>query len=156
MYSRDLEQATAFFEESLTTSQKLGYKGSMAISLNNLGAIDAERGEYSSARLKVEQGLIVLYELRDQKAIAGCLENLAKISTALRQTQKAVRLLGAAAALRDTISAPLRPVDRSDVERDVADARAALGEEAFAAAWAQGRAMTLEQAVEYALQNNRD
>jgi hypothetical protein len=43
------------------------------------------------------------------------------------------------------------PVDKDDYERDVALARAQLGEEAFAAAWAEGQAMSLEEAIAYAL-----
>ena len=45
----------------------------------------------------------------------------------------------------------MTPADRADHDRDVATVRAALGEAAFAAAWAQGRAMTMEQAIAEAL-----
>jgi hypothetical protein len=46
----------------------------------------------------------------------------------------------------------LHLVDRDDYERDIALARAQLGEEAFTAAWATGQAMSLEQAIAYALE----
>jgi hypothetical protein len=46
----------------------------------------------------------------------------------------------------------MHPVDRGDYERDVALARAQLGEEAFVIAWATGQAMSLEQAIAYALE----
>jgi hypothetical protein len=46
----------------------------------------------------------------------------------------------------------LEPTDRADYERSVSVARERLDEPVFAAAWADGRAMTLEQAIAYALE----
>jgi hypothetical protein len=60
-------------------------------------------------------------------------------------------LFGAAEALRVAIDAPRLPVERADYERWVAAVRAQLGAEAFAAEWAEGGAMTLEQAIASAL-----
>jgi hypothetical protein len=54
-------------------------------------------------------------------------------------------------ALCEAIGIPLNLADRADHESSVAAAHSALGEEAFAAAWAEGRAMSLEAAVAYAL-----
>jgi DNA-binding NarL/FixJ family response regulator len=54
--------------------------------------------------------------------------------------------LGLAEALREAMSAPISPVERASYERSVTAARAQLGGKAFAAAWAEGRTMTPEQA----------
>ena len=59
----------------------------------------------------------------------------------------AARLWGRALALREAMGAPISPVERASYERSVAAARALLGEKAFAAAWAEGRNMTPEQAL---------
>jgi DNA-binding NarL/FixJ family response regulator len=59
----------------------------------------------------------------------------------------AVRLLAAAAALRDSLGTPLPPVSRAAYSRSLATARTQLGEQAFAVAWAEGRGMTWEQAL---------
>ncbi len=59
----------------------------------------------------------------------------------------AARLYGSAQAFRDANSIPIQPVYRAEYERSVAATRARLGEKAFAAAWAEGRAMTPEQAL---------
>jgi hypothetical protein len=63
----------------------------------------------------------------------------------------ATRLLETAQALREAIGSPMAPPDRPLVDRAVAAARRSLGEGAFSMAWAEGQAMTLEQAVAYAL-----
>jgi hypothetical protein len=65
--------------------------------------------------------------------------------------ERAVRLFGTAAALRDTLSLPLSPENHADHEREVAAARAALGEERFGQAWAEGHAMSLQEAMADAL-----
>ena len=58
------------------------------------------------------------------------------------------RILGRSRHLERTID----PGDRTDFERNVSAVRASLSEDEFAAVWAEGRAMTLEQAVAYALE----
>jgi hypothetical protein len=59
-------------------------------------------------------------------------------------------LFGAAEALREAAQTPQPLYRRANYERDLAAARARLDEAAFAAAWAEGRAMGMEQAVAYA------
>jgi hypothetical protein len=59
--------------------------------------------------------------------------------------------LGAATALRETLGTPQASWERENVEQTVAPARAALGEEEWAAAFAAGRALSLEQAIAEAL-----
>jgi hypothetical protein len=65
-------------------------------------------------------------------------------------SERAARLLGAAGGQATPFSAPTDPASRADYERTLAAVRAGLSEEGFAAAWAEGQAMTLEQAVAYA------
>jgi hypothetical protein len=80
------------------------------------------------------------------------LAQLAAVAAAQGQPLKAARLLGAAAVLHEASANP----QRLDHDRQAADLRAALGEAAFAAAWAEGRAMPLEAAVSLALQEPID
>jgi DNA-binding NarL/FixJ family response regulator len=79
------------------------------------------------------------------------LEGLAEVACARGKHERATRLFGAAKALRESIGAPLPPCERADYDHGVEIARAGLDERDFAASWAQGRAMTLKQAVEYTL-----
>ncbi|MBI3973469.1 MAG: adenylate/guanylate cyclase domain-containing protein [Chloroflexi bacterium] len=101
-----------------------------------------------------EQSLALQQEAGDRWGIIECLEGLARVAGAQGQLEWGARLLGAAEALREAIGAPLPPADRADYDRDVAVVRAGLGEATFATAWAEGRAMSLEQAVAYALQTH--
>ena len=100
-------------------------------------------------------------ELGDKGGIAWCLEKLAEIALTTGQRdsgprqgedfQRAARLFGGAEALRAPVNSVIDLVDQPEYERQVALVRSQLGETSFTAAWAAGRAMTLDQAIEYAL-----
>ena len=82
---------------------------------------------------------------------AVLLQDLAERNEAAVQDrgERAARLWGAAASLREALGSPLLPTERADHERSAANLRAAMGEEAFTACWQEGQAMTLEQVFEY-------
>jgi hypothetical protein len=81
----------------------------------------------------------------------GCLVGLAGVSSARGQYNRSAQLFGAAEALREVLGHRPTPQVQADYDRRLASTRSGLGEAAFGAAWAEGRAMTLEQAIEYAL-----
>jgi DNA-binding NarL/FixJ family response regulator len=72
---------------------------------------------------------------------------LGEVVAAQQKLAWAAQLWGAADALRDALGVPIPPVELADYERSFSAARVHLGERAFAAAWAQGRSMTPEQAL---------
>ncbi len=76
---------------------------------------------------------------------------MAGVAIAQQAPERAARVLGAAEVLREAIAVPLTPAERVDYERVVVLTQTALGRDVFAAAWATGRAMMLEEAIEYAL-----
>ncbi len=65
---------------------------------------------------------------------------------------RVARLFGAVEALLTGIEVRLEPAEHAEFTRNVAMVRTRLNADAFATAWAEGRAMTLEQAIEYSLQ----
>ncbi len=79
------------------------------------------------------------------------MESLAAVAMVRREPARAARLFGAAAALREAVGLPREPIDQRPYERHVAEVRTALSEAQFTAAWAEGRTMTLEDAVAEAL-----
>jgi DNA-binding NarL/FixJ family response regulator len=109
--------------------------------------VAALRGDYAAAHARYEEGLAVATEVQARGFLAYCLVGLGEVAAAEEQDAWAVILWGAAETLYETIGVSLPPVERTAYERLMAAARARLGEEAFAAARAQGRAMTPEQAL---------
>jgi predicted ATPase/DNA-binding CsgD family transcriptional regulator len=125
----------------------------LAWTLSLLGKVAAVQGDYPAARALYEESLQSLVHVQAANSnmffldIATVLEGLAAVVAAQGDLPWAVRLWGATEALRETRSTPLPPVYRTDYERSVMAARTQLGEEAFAAAWSQGRTLTPEQAL---------
>ena len=150
-YQGDLERAAAFYAEALALFRQEGNRQGIALGLGNLGNVARMRGEVAQAAALQREALALYQNLGDQRGCAGSLEALASTAGVAGQGERAARLLGAAAALRETIGAPQPPQEQTDVEQAVAAARVALGEESWAAAYAAGRALSLEQAIAEAL-----
>lgn len=145
------ERAQAFSMESLDLQRKLGDTAGTASALVRLGALALRRGDASVARSYYAEGLPLFQALGDKEYIAICWEGFAGVAAAERQWARATRLWGAADAVRRAINVPLEPSLRAPYERNLALVRANLDAQAFAAAWAEGQTMAVEQAATYAL-----
>ena len=143
----DLGAATALLEESLALALELGDKYWTALSLLRLAKVARAEGDHGRASALDGRALTLASELGAKRALAEWLEGMARTAVAHEAFDRAVVLLGAADAVRDELGAPLPPAERPGHEKDLAAARASLGDDAFAAAWEAGRAMPLEEAV---------
>jgi predicted ATPase/class 3 adenylate cyclase len=151
VYKGDLVWAAAAFTEALALARQVGDRRNIALCLLNLGWVARKRGVLAQAAAQYREALVMFQELGDPRRYAEALEELAATAGAAGQGERAARGLGAAAALRETIGVPLPPDEWADMEEAVAPARAAVGEDAWAAAFAAGKALTLEQAIAEAL-----
>ena len=102
------------------------------------------------------QSLGSFWERGEKPGIVSCLEGVAGLFSRAGQADRAVRLFGVAARVRDDMGIPLPASERLRHERYVAATRAQLDEEAWQLEWEQGQAMTLEQAVEHALRHSSE
>jgi non-specific serine/threonine protein kinase len=149
----DHDRAVARLEESLALNRELGDTLGIAMSFSTLGMTELSRGDRERAAPPLEEALRLLRDRGDKVGIATSLLGLAGVALSRGRPARAARLWGASEALRETIGLPLTPFVRSnyDYEGDLAAARSQLDERGFAAVWSEGRAMTPEQAIEYAL-----
>ncbi|HEX6387674.1 MAG TPA: tetratricopeptide repeat protein, partial [Anaerolineae bacterium] len=143
--------ARALLEESLALKRELGDKWGIATTLGNLGEVALGEGDLAAARKRLGESLEIRRELGDKWSIADSLEAFAALAFAEGDLEQAALLWGTAEALREAIGTSQAAGDRARHDRNVAAARAQLGEEAIATAWAEGRAMSPEQAADYAL-----
>jgi predicted ATPase/predicted negative regulator of RcsB-dependent stress response len=148
---REFEQATQLLEQAREQFSQLGDKAYAAYTQLNLGQVAAALGDYERATALYRATLAVRRELKDRRGMATCLTALGCCSAALREYDRAARLFGAAEALREAARAVIPAYFREEYERKRAETAAALGDEAFKTAWAAGRAMPLERALEFAL-----
>jgi DNA-binding CsgD family transcriptional regulator len=148
-------------EASVALWRELGDKGGQAVALISLARVVHDQGNYERAMALYQEGLglVLMLDAGDKRGIAECVERVARVVAAFEQQRgggrrnlgRAAQLWGAAEALREAIRAPLPPVDRIEHEQAVANVRLPADDPAFAAAWAAGRAMPLEQAIAAAL-----
>ena len=110
------------------------------------------QGDFSQARRRFRECLAARQATDDRAGIAGCLAGFAGIAVGENDPARAARLLGAAARLREASGTREGAVDRAEHGRYAAAARAALGKSEFAAAYAAGRAMSIEEAISFALE----
>lgn len=146
------EEAWKYLQESLSLARQVGDKWLIAWVLINGGRVAYAQGDYPQALALLQESLGLCRELKTARGISACLQLLTQLAGAQRKLEGAVRLFGAVASLDETYSfrAPLHN-DRADIERSLMAARTELGTQAFAATWAEGRSLTLEQAAEEGL-----
>jgi predicted ATPase len=148
----EVEAARCLHEESLVLLRDLGPNHQIASPLHGLGQVAFARGEFGTARAYYAESVEIGWRCDCKQWLAGGLERLAIVAGVEGDAQRAARIFGVAQAFRDTYGSPhLPPNERADHDRSIADTRATLGEEAFAAAFEAGRSMPAEEAVAYAL-----
>ena len=112
---------------------------------------EMQRGDHGLAETLLREGFRLVRELGDKVVITEALEYLAGLPRARGRAERAACFYGAAEVLRESLKAPLLPSERSFYERHLAVAHGQLDHGAWEEAWREGRYMTLEQAVSYAL-----
>ena len=142
----DLLRAETCLQESLTLLREVGTKSQMAVALTLQAEIRLLQGNLTQARAIGTEAVLRAREIEHHYGLGVSLIALAKVSAAEGQAEQAARLFGAAEP-RLNPRTELDPFERADYERVVEAVRARLGEKVFAALWAEGRAMTPEQAL---------
>jgi len=147
-------KATALFEESLAIFKEFSDKRSQATTLHNFGYLALSQGDRKRARRLFRESVVRASELGDTRVL-NCLGGLAAASDATG-AEWAAGLFGAVETLMSAAGVKIEPANRPLFEEELAATKRRLGERTFNAAWATGVAMTLEQAIEYALAENTD
>jgi DNA-binding CsgD family transcriptional regulator len=162
----DARTARTSIKESLRLYREMDHLAGMIESLALLARVATLRGDGMEAYALFEESLALARKMSPKGLLASCLEGLASLvvthisgearGSALHREPPhglaggsplwAARLWGAAEALREAVAMPLPPVELASYERAVAATRTQLGEQAFGQAWAEGRALTPEQA----------
>jgi predicted ATPase/class 3 adenylate cyclase len=140
------EEAQELYEEALRSIREVGDKLVTAMTLGELGMVSSFRGDHQRAQALLTEGLELFRELDRKVGFAEWLENGARVKAFRGQAECAAVLHGAADGLRELLGAPLSPADLEIHERDLAPARAELGDR-WHVAWEQGRNKPLEEAI---------
>ncbi len=147
---REWQLASSMFEESLGISRALGDLRGVGHSTSGLGITARLAGQYKQAERLLQEALSLFRDLGDMFGIVNVLLELGRVAARRGDTERTTRLFGAAQSLREVGGAPVLPYDLPYYTRhySVEDELRATG---LNSVWAEGRAMTLQQAIDYAL-----
>ena len=146
----DRARADALHQEGLTIQEAIGHKRGLAVSYSFMCAEAAAAGDSNAAADVCRRALLACREIGERWNTAECLASLARVSWSEGRPEGAARLLGAAGRLRSGSRAPQE--SRPAESRLLEEVRAHLGDIDFEARWAEGHALSFEDAVELGLQ----
>lgn len=149
----DYAQARTQLEEAVIMQREIGDRHHLANALHSLANVMRAQGDNEAARSRYNESLAISHALGDKWLLCYLLEDIGGLAARQGQAERALRLAGAAAVLRETINAPLPPADKDKLEQMLSLARHSLGDTVATLVTAEGRAWSLEQAIEYALQS---
>jgi DNA-binding CsgD family transcriptional regulator len=144
--------AAAHLEEALRLEREAGYTDGMILALGDLGNLARDQADYARAMAFYREALELGGNNPWTRVVTEVIEAAAITAAAVGQAERAARLLGASGAQRDRLGLRYRVrEDQAALEHAMAATRAALGERAFAIAWAAGRSLTPTQVIAEAL-----
>jgi tetratricopeptide (TPR) repeat protein len=146
-----LDRSALLHEEGLKLRLEMNDTRGIGASLKCLGLLALTRREYTRAATFLRDGLIMSRATGNKLGVANCLEGLAAIALADGEPAGGARLLGAIEVLLESIGGSPQWGGRLRLERDLAEARSRLSTHAFEVAHTEGREMSLEHALDYAL-----
>ena len=148
MRKGDYSSAEAIFDDGVKAAPKIEMK---AYCLTYLAALKIRSRNFQQARNNLEEGAQILLDARDRFGLTLSLVYFAELARAESKPEVAVKLFAAAAAICRTADFTLFPIERAVLDRSFAELHTQLPEAASNAAWTEGEAMTLEQAIAYAI-----
>jgi tetratricopeptide (TPR) repeat protein len=151
-YREDYAVARPLYEEALTMHREFRDELGIATQLDNLGYVAYHQKEYAHARVYLRESLTLFDKIKSKRSIADVLYGFAGLAAAEHDPLRAAHLFGAGEALYAALGAQVEVANRAEYDQGVTLARAQIDPTAFEQACAEGRQMTLEQAIDYALQ----
>ena len=151
-FEGDFEAARAHAEQSLVQHRELGDEKVAAFILACLATLAVDQRDLSTARAELEESLEISQRLHEKVDVAFVLESCARLAAATSDPIRAVRLAAAAASIRRVVGAASAPIWAAMVDATIDPAREAVGAEGASAAAREGGALTLEKAVDQALE----
>lgn len=145
-------QAIRLLDEALRLFRAANIRDGITWTLRELGRLAVYTGEYLQAREMLTEGLQFSNAMSKRSATSECLDAFAALAAAQGKFTRAARLQAASIALMQTSGIAIMNLQRRDQEQRMADLQSQMQEADFAQASAQGRAMTWEQAIAYALE----
>jgi predicted ATPase/class 3 adenylate cyclase/Tfp pilus assembly protein PilF len=155
LYSEgDLRQAVEVTEEAVALTRELEAGADVAVGLSNLGWMALLQNDLGKAADLFQESLGLAWDTSMNPIILTILEGYACVAGARGEARRAARLWGAAQVLHEAKSIPRDTDFLAEADERISAVRSDLGEQTWEEALAEGRKITLEEAVSYALEEN--
>jgi len=148
----DLGRAAQLTDEAVALQRELGTRGGVSVGLYNLGWFALLRDDLGRATDLYRESLSLSWDAGLNPIVQWALEGFACVAGASGDADRAARLWGAAQALHETESIPRDTDFLAEADARISAVRSGMGEQAWEETWRKGRAMTLDEAVSYALE----
>jgi DNA-binding CsgD family transcriptional regulator len=139
--------ALSLLEEALGLTRTHGIAWLTPSILSGIGFASVDLGDYPRALAALHESLRLGQARGNLSDLIDATEGLARLAAAAGQMAQAARFFGAAAARREAGGQPMAPIEIEQLAPSIRAARAALGEEAYTTAWAQGHALSPDEAL---------
>jgi predicted ATPase/class 3 adenylate cyclase len=150
-YGGRYEEARLLFEKARDAFQALGADFNVLLNKNNLAHLERQFGNHQQALERYRETIVGFYEVGQVGAVAHQLECFGFVAMADDQNERALKLFAAADALREKIASPMTAEEQPYFDEQIKALRQTLDARQFDRVWASGRALTMEQALDFAL-----
>jgi tetratricopeptide (TPR) repeat protein len=145
-------EATSLYEEAVGAIRPMPDPWILSFTLRHLAALVTSEHQYERAEAHWRESVILLQGIEeDPRGIAQGLEGMAAVLSARREHPRAIRLIGAAGALRAKLETTDITVRPGELERLVGTLNAEVGEQAFKKYWTEGHQLSRDEAISLAL-----
>ncbi len=145
------DRAQQYFEEGLRIFKHIGYKGMIAASSSEIAHTQRAMGNYTEAKKTYQETIKVFQDYGNRPGVAHQLECFAMIAVVEEEPQRAAKLFAAAEAIREVTGHKRTDEEEAEEAQFMSRLHAMLPETEFNALWAEGRSMTMEQAIQLAM-----
>jgi lipopolysaccharide biosynthesis regulator YciM len=152
VYQGEFEEAHKFLAEAEALIIKMRDRGFTTSCRSEIGHAYRKQGLFSKAMEMYRETILAFQEMGQRAAVAHELECIAFIARAKGECEHAVQLLGAVESLRERLNTDMTLVERRDYEEELSALRNQVDQTVLAKTWAQGRDMTMEEAITLALE----
>lgn len=152
----DINEARERLEEALGYQKQVGDQWGIANALNNLANCARTQENYEEAIELYYQSLMIFRDLGDKWALSYLLEDIGVLHSLLGEPILSIKLIAAAAALREQIGSPLPPVEQEKLDSLLVNLESSVTAPQRKAAWEAGFNMRVEEAIEVALKKHAE
>jgi predicted ATPase len=156
LYQGQLDEARSRYQQSLEIYRGQSAKAGIPYPLSELGDLARRQGDCASARTYLTEAITISRDLGIDMGVTSCVKRFGDIAVEEGRIDRALRLFGAAEALREGMGLLLQPFEHTEYEHTLEALRGQLDEEVFNALMEEGRAMTRDEAVEYVLEGEEN